>query len=62
MKLFLELFIGKKFEYTFVHFISHRSLYHFWVFYVTKFDPQLNKLHHQTNPNSLDIDLGTVML
>jgi hypothetical protein len=26
MKLFLELFINKKIEYTFVHFISDRSL------------------------------------
>lgn len=26
IKLFLELFINKKFEYTFVHFISNRSL------------------------------------
>ena len=35
---------------------------YFWVFNLTKFDPPLNKLHNQTDTNSLNIDLGTVML
>jgi hypothetical protein len=61
-----DLLVENQFINCIFYLMGHKlrlaNIYRFKIFNLTKFDPLLKKLHNQTNPNSLDIDLGTVML